>query len=214
MRNANNYSELSGAPISADVQAYLFSDLVRIKSDVASVESRISESVAETNQRTDNLVQTIYDRIGEEIRALSTQYRELLSAVSSSTTLTKQQAELILECRKRIDELSVAVAVLDTIEGRFASLEARFNTKIMERVENLTREVDLVIQNKMLSQQNQDNNEIPRSTLRDLPGKVTKLDERLAALERRMWLLQIVGGVLAGGVASFGKELFSWALRK
>lgn len=202
MRNANNYPDLAGdsAPFSADVRAYLFGDLARIKTDIASIDSRINEAISEDNHRTDQVVRDVYERLSKEIRSISEHYAALASQVASTTNITSQQATQFTELQRRLSDLQVAIGVVDGLEGRLS-------TQFAERLDSLARSLDVLVDNKMLRQQNQDNNEIPRQTLRDLPGKVSALDQRITALEKRMWLIQIIGALISGILASFGKEI-------
>jgi hypothetical protein len=69
------------------------------------------------------------------------------------------------------------------------------------------KSIEMLIDNKILKQQNVDNAELPRVVLQEVPNKVSDMDKRLVTLERRMWLINLIGVVLMGLLASFGREL-------
>lgn len=202
MRNANNYGEATGdSALSADVRAILFRDMDRLKSDMSDIDSRLSEALAESNSRTDIISRDIYDRIGSELRQLTSQYNALSTQLTATSTITTAHGSAIADMRNKISEIEVALAVSDGMENR---VTARFS----EQIDSLSRLVDSSVENRMLRQQNQDNLDLPRATLKDIPSKVSDIDKRLIQLERRMWLIQILGTLVSALALSFGKELF------
>lgn len=201
MRNANNYGEATGdSALSADVRAVLFRDLDRLKSDLDDIDHRLSEVTGEVSLRTEGIAQGIYDRLGAELRQLVLQYNSLSTQLTKTSTITTAHGVTIIDMRKRLDDMGIALAV-------FEGLENRVNARLDEQLSNLSRGIDSMVENRMLRQQNQDNTDLPRATLKDLPTKVSDLDKRLNLLEKRMWLIQIVGTLISALALSFGKEV-------
>lgn len=201
MRNANNYGEATGdSALSAEVRSLLFRDLDRLKSDMDDIDNRLNAVTAAVNLRTDGIAQDIYDRLGAELRQVVTQYNSLSTQLTQTTTSTSAHGATIIDMRRSIEEMVIAVAVLE-------GLETRVNARVDEKLSHLSNGVDAMVENRMLRQQNQDNTDLPRATLKDLPTKVGDLDKRMGQLEKRMWLIQIVGTLISALALSFGKEV-------
>ena len=199
--NAEDYRDASGLiPVSADVRAYMFNDLSRIKDDIATIDSRINEAVREANARTETALQQIRIHFEDEIRRLSDLYADVANKLASAVTITANNAEAITELRG-------LVASLKTSVNQLSGLDDKINSTMNAKISDMFKSIEMLIDNKILKQQNVDNAELPRVVLQEVPNKVSDMDKRLVTLERRMWLINLIGVVLMGLLASFGKEL-------
>lgn len=199
--NAEDYRDASGLiPVSADVRAYMFNDLSRIKDDIATIDSRINEAVRDANARTETALQQIRIHFEDEIRRLSDLYADVANKLASAVTITANNAEAITELRG-------LVASLKTSVNQLSGLDDKINTTMNAKISDMFKSIEMLIDNKILKQQNVDNAELPRVVLQEVPNKVSDMDKRLVTLERRMWLINLIGVVLMGLLASFGREL-------
>jgi archaellum component FlaC len=199
--NAEDYRDASGLiPVSADVRAYMFNDLSRIKDDIATIDSRINEAVREANARTETALQQIRIHFEDEIRRLSDLYADVANKLASAVTITANNAEAITELRG-------LVASLKTSVNQLSGLDDKINSTMNAKISDMFKSIEMLIDNKILKQQNVDNAELPRVVLQEVPNKVSDMDKRLVTLERRMWLINLIGVVLMGLLASFGREL-------
>lgn len=199
--NAEDYRDASGLiPVSADVRAYMFNDLSRIKDDIATIDSRINEAVREANARTETALQQIRIHFEDEIRRLSDLYADVANKLASAVTITANNAEAITELRGLVSSLKTSV-------NQLSGLDDKINTTMNAKISDMFKSIEMLIDNKILKQQNVDNAELPRVVLQEVPNKVSDMDKRLVTLERRMWLINLIGVVLMGLLASFGREL-------
>lgn len=199
--NAEDYRDASGLiPVSADVRAYMFNDLSRIKDDIATIDSRINEAVRDANARTETALQQIRIHFEDEIRRLSDLYADVANKLASAVTITANNAEAITELRGLVSSLKTSV-------NQLSGLDDKINTTMNAKISDMFKSIEMLIDNKILKQQNVDNAELPRVVLQEVPNKVSDMDKRLVTLERRMWLINLIGVVLMGLLASFGREL-------
>lgn len=198
--NANDYREAANiSPVDPDIRAYMFQDLSRIKDDIATIDSRINDAVREANDRTEHALQQIRTHFEEEIRRLSNMYSAVAEKLSAAVTITSANAEGISELRSLVSSLKDSIARLDGIDGRV-------DTIIQAKVADTFKNIEYLIDNKIMKQQNLENAELPRNELRSVPTKVSDIDKRLITLERKMWLINLIGILIMGIIASFGKE--------
>lgn len=199
--NAKDYREATNvSPVDPDIRAYMFQDLSRIKDDIATIDSRINEAVREANDRTEYALQQIRSHFEEEIRRLSNMYSVVAEKLSAAATITAANAEGISELRSLVASLKDSITRLEGIDGRV-------DTIIQAKVADTFKSIEYLIDNKIMKQQNTDNADLPRNELRAVPTKVSDIDKRLIALERKMWLINLIGLLIMGVLASFGKEI-------
>ena len=150
------------------------------------------------------------DRLKRDIFSLSTAQAEGLADAKS---YTDNKVDMLTGRLNSIaSEVTRNATLYETMSQQFHTYVQKLDA-ISDSVSKFTG-IEARVENQLLKFQAEQDKILPQAVYKDIPEKLSKLTERLATLEKHMWLLQLVGTAVSALIVAFGKDFIVGLLRK